>query len=497
MKHVLRLGLCLLGSAALLLARPTSSSRSSGSGSSYGSSKSYPSSSSSGASRPVAAPAPRPSSPSKDWGSSTTYTSDSKKAWGQSAPTAPATHTSAESSLNRTLNQTTTTPGGVSRATAGQERSAAVAPKPAPAATGPIPSGYHATTDYYTARTYRHYYEVQPSIWPGDIPLFYAYGGVRYSVIWDPFYHSYGWYGPNRTWVYYDSVPAVAMGPAPMPVAVVTHHRSGFWDLMFWLLFFAIFIALIAAIIWYVNDKRRRAQAASDVPVAPGPQERTSYKAPVEVRDEVGTLTAGSIIRLTDAISMADAIKLAPSSTGLFVTVDRVLTVREKNDLCQWTFVYGTSESENQALLIKIKQVGADRDIACYTRDVEGSRPDLLARDNYFLFGRPDNEENFDPMELRYAKQFTRKLDGDRDDTFTLVHAHELHGSAVYRPPQAGVSEVLATVAEWRNSARDTNEYLAIETGNGTSSNVETWWGERIRPDEIEFLSTAAAGKRR
>ena len=100
-------------------------------------------------------------------------------------------------------------------------------------------------------------------------------------------------------------------------------------------------------------------------------------------------------------------------------------------------------------------------------------------------------------MELRYAKQFTRKLDGDRDDTFTLVHAHELHGSAVYRPPQAGVSEVLATVAEWRNSARDTNEYLAIETGNGTSSNVETWWGERIRPDESEFLSTAAAGKRR
>lgn len=503
MKNLLRIGLGLMCSVAVLTARPTSSSRSSGSSgssgshSSYGSSRTYSSpshSSSSSGSGSSSSHVSGGSSSSKAWGSSTTFTSQSSKNWGSSTTSTPVARTPAETTLNRAINQTSSTAGGVSRAAATQERATAMAPRPA--AAGPVPAGYNASTDYYTARTYVHYYDVQPSIWPIGIPTFYMYRGYRYSVMWDPFYHSYGWYMPDRSWVYYDSMLPAAAAIAPIAPAVVVHTRQSFFGGLFGVIFFLVFIALILAIIWYLVTRPRRTAVAYDAPATPGPQERPSYKAPVATRDDLGRLTQGSVIRLTDASSMEDAIKLAPSSTGLFVTVNHVLTVREKNDLCQWTLINATSEWENQELLIKVKQVGAQRDVVCYTRDIEGSRPDLLAQNHFFLFGQPADENNFDPMELRYAKQFARELDGKQEDTFALIHPHELHGSAVYRPPQAGVTEVLATIAEWRNVARETNEYIAIETGNGASSNVETWWGDRVAANEIEFFPEVATGRK-
>jgi hypothetical protein len=501
MKKLLCLGLALGYGAILLAARPTSSSRSSGSGFSYGSSRTYTSKSSLGSSASssgsAAVPSSHPGGSSHAWGSSTTYTSQSKQTWGGNSSSTTVAHTSAESSLNRTLNQTSTTPGGVSRAAAAQDRATAMAPRAAASsAAASAPIGYHASTDYATAVTYRHYYYTQPSIWPGDIPLYYPYGGVRYHVIWDPFYNSYGWYNPSHTWIYYDSMPALApVAVAPVPVAVV-HGGPSFLSNLFWLVVLLLILVVLIVLCWQVITKDRR-RSSPPAPDGPGPQERTSYKAPVDTTDEVGTLTQGSVIRLTDAASMEDAIKLAPASTGLFVTVDKVLTAREKNDLCTWTLIYGTSEFANQELLIKVKEVGAQRDIVCYTRDVEGSREELLAHDNYFLFAQPADENNYNAMELRYARQFQRRLDGDKEDTFVLIHPHELHGSAAYRPAQPGVGEVLATVAEWRNAACETNEYIAIETGNGVSSNVEGWWGDRVQAGEIEFLSRPATARRR
>ena len=425
-----------------------------------------------------------------------------------------------EAALNRKLNQTATVVGGVSRKAAVQERENVITQQRAANAstfssqplsnstTYANPPNYNSETSYNTARSYRHYYDTQPTVWPGDIPRSYGYRGMHYNVIWDPFYRSYGWYGPNRTWVYYESV-ATAGAPVAAPV-VVAERQSSNVAVIFMILFVSVIvIVLILVLTSYFSARAAKKeeaaqreydrQRAPQTPAYKAPVERKSYKAPVtETKDTttgevkktaLGSLTKGSIIRLSDDISLKDAKSLDSAATGLTIRVDKVLHVREKSDLANITLIYGTSDYEDQAVLIKLKDIDGKRVAACYTLDVEGSRHDLIENDAAFLFSPPADENNFDPQDLRYAKQFSRDLSGDGEETFGLIHSQELHGTGTYAPKQQGVDEVLATVAEWRNTGRSSNEYLVIETGNGTSSHVEGWWGDKLDESEVEFYS--------
>ena len=499
-------------SAALLLGRP--SAHSSGGGhASFGGSSSHTSSYgvSQSFSRPSSSSATAThASPPKVWGSSTTYTKESKAAWGSSTATAVPARSTAEAAINRKINQTDTASGGISRAAAVKERDAVIAQSrggaagasardtsapAAGAAANPNTTVYHTTVynsrvDYVTARGFRHYYTYQPSIWPQDIPYFLMYGGIRRSILWDPFYHSYGWYGPDNSWTYYDS--AVASSRVAPVAVVVTRPETNPDDGGFLKLVLDLLIVLIVLALAWIGWKSWQAARKKNTAVAPAERPRGSYQAPVaDEQREHGAFSKGGLLRLSDAISMEDARKLDPNSPGLFVTVDRVLTIREKNDLCTWTCLYGTSEFENQEVLVKIKEADGQKTMACYTRDLEGSRQDLIDQNDFFLFSKPEDEAHFNPMELRLAREFTHTL-GGAEEKFALIHPHELHGSARYNPAPKGVEgEVLATVAEWRNVARPANEYLAIETGTAASSNVETWWGDRLLESEVEFLGKA------
>jgi hypothetical protein len=196
------------------------------------------------------------------------------------------------------------------------------------------------------------------------------------------------------------------------------------------------------------------------------------------------SVTKGTQLLFSDPISLEDARSLHSSATSLEVTVNRVLRVKEEKDLCEWFFVYGTSEFEDQEVLLKVKLVDGEQDFACFTRDVEGSREELIDRDECFLFSEP-SEEGQDPQSLRYAAAFTRKLADDREDSFNKTHSHELHGRGTYQPVERGIESVFTTVMEWTNVDREGNQYLALETGNGKISNVEGWWGDRLFVNHI------------
>ena len=316
--------------------------------------------------------------------------------------------------------------------------------------------------------------------------MYYLYGGYRHHVVWNPFYHSYGWFSPNNDWIYYDSVaaplpvevavaPNAVLNPSPPATSVFTQFLN--------FAFVAVLIGFAAIAVIYVW------RAPGPKPTDnPPPAPRKTYMAPDVGPDGGhpgrGRLKKGCVIQLTDPISMEDAHKVDAHATALNVIVDQVLKVREAHDLCSWTLIYGMSEFEDQPLLIKIKEFEGQRSITCYTKDVEGTRQELVESNNCFMFSRPLDESNFVPMELRYAHEFKRNLDGDQEETFRLIHPSELHGSANYLDGTAG-QEMLATIAEWRNANRQDNGYIVVETGTGNSSNVEGWWGDSVSPDEI------------
>lgn len=360
-----------------------------------------------------------------------------------------------------------------------------------------VPTGYNSRTPYSVARGYRHYYDYQPSIWPYGLPYHYLYMGMMYNLMWSPLYHSYGWYGPGQQWVYYDSVSGGAaqgqidqtqmVDQSGQPVrTVVVQRDNGSGFVLFMIVLFILIVSVIVGVWWW----RRR----SSVEVVETEPANTSYLPPVEPKKTflkqsgLDGLRVGETITLTDPISLKDARVLNPKSKGLRVIINQILAVREKDDACAWTFLYGTSEFEQQEVLIKVKDVGGQRSCVCYTRDVEGTRQDLLDGGARFLFSQPETEA-FDPSDLRYSQSFERDLSGDGADQFGMIQRHELHGSATYRGPSSFKRDLLATVAEWRNARRPTNEYLALETGTRDSSNVEGWWGDSLAVADLRFPS--------
>jgi hypothetical protein len=190
---------------------------------------------------------------------------------------------------------------------------------------------------------------------------------------------------------------------------------------------------------------------------------------------------------LSDPLSLKDAREINSGAEGLKVTVDSVLRVQEKNGLATWTFIYGTSEKDEQSLLIKVKAVDDNREFACYTLEREGTRQDFLDENYFWLFSKPESEE-FNPLDLRYTNEFKQDLAGvGVDDLYKMIHRSELHGTGTYSPTRTGINEVLTTVAEYHtNAVREGTEYLVLETGNGGSSQLETWWGAPLKTSEIK-----------
>ncbi len=46
-------------------------------------------------------------------------------------------------------------------------------------------------------------FTIEPRIRPTYIPTYYSHGGIRYNVIYDPYYHSYGYWGAGHVWFAY------------------------------------------------------------------------------------------------------------------------------------------------------------------------------------------------------------------------------------------------------------------------------------------------------
>lgn len=361
------------------------------------------------------------------------------------------------------------------------------------------------TSTYNTQRVYR--YDTEPALRPTYIPLQYRYRSRDYLIIYDNSYRGYGWYDPAGSWTYYDSVasiPPTSITTQPVVSTPSYYHQysrpprnnvfSGLMRIILMvcaaLLLFYLFTLLLRRMAKSINRA-----AGSTTSVQPPPQpyspaapaKENTFIDRMTNRDDITGVAKGDIVTLSDALSLKDAREIDSNAEGLKVTVDSVLRVREKNGLATWTFIYGTSEKDDQSLLIKVKTVDDNREFACYTLEREGTRQDFLDENYFWLFSKPETEE-FSPLDLRYTNQFKQDLAGvGVDDLYKMIHRSELHGTGTYSPVRTGINEVLTTVAEYHTDAvREGTEYLVLETGNGGSSQLETWWGAPLKTSEIK-----------
>ena len=461
-------------------------------------------SSSSGGSRSFSSPSRSYSSPSRSsspssggWGSSSKPSSTSPSSgWGSSSKPSGGssyTHSNADDALSNKVKQSGSSP--ITRSHAEEEHRNVSAPRPSNnGVSRPVRTNVH----------YR--YTSEPSVWPSGLPRSYYYGGYHYNVIYDPFYHGYGWYVGSR-WFYYDvmfnAANAVAYNNAynNQPVAVYSNGDSGaaagiVYGMLVIIGLVVVFVIIAATITWYNNYREtRRYNTPVDYSPTTYSTPRSTYLPATSVKPnskldkwtgkaDITRVSPGNVIGLKDALSMEDARKLNPKSNALGVTVTHVTRVQEKNGFATWTFIHGKSET-GQALLIGVKDVDGNRDIVCYTLDVTGTRRELINAGNNWLFVSPDDVSNYNPMDLAYTSWFSRKLDGDNEDVYEQKEQGELHGVATFNPVRPG-PETLATVVEYacgRTQACD--QYLVAELGLGKQTIVEGWWGARVDAKDI------------
>lgn len=204
-------------------------------------------------------------------------------------------------------------------------------------------------------------------------------------------------------------------------------------------------------------------------------------------------LKPGDQVVLKDTQSIEDGMAQGRGTDGLHHQITKVTNIKELNGLCEWILLSLDSEDE---LMVMVKIVDEQIDLRIYAPagDLEiGDRVDMLDDDQLWLFEPPEDEEDFEPTELKFAAELTQYFDVDGKEVeavFGRKRQGELYGGVTVTPKESGVENQIATVVEYSSGAEVPNqEALILETG--TTGNIV------IEYDEEEDEETTAESETR
>ena len=161
----------------------------------------------------------------------------------------------------------------------------------------------------------------------------------------------------------------------------------------------------------------------------------------------------GSLISLSDAKTIIDRVKAGKGPTPESYSIGSILSVKEKDGLAEWRLM----ELGGLWLMAKIVDSNVDlvvlRDAPDWT---PSTREELVNKELLFMFNAPANPDKFEYDELTYVDAIpvtNAEINGNQETMFYLKPQREQHGRAEWQPPQSGVSDVIATIAEFSTEA--------------------------------------------
>lgn len=163
------------------------------------------------------------------------------------------------------------------------------------------------------------------------------------------------------------------------------------------------------------------------------------------------SIKPGDIVQLSDLRTIEISRKAGKGMDGLDYAVSSILRIKQENDLVEWRFfeLEVSEEEERESLSLVAKIVDDKVSIAALEPlGIEpGSREELLDREMLFLFQPPEDEDDFDPDDLK----FSAELIPEDEASFGWFQKPqgELYGEADYIPPRSGIDKQAATVVEY------------------------------------------------
>lgn len=183
------------------------------------------------------------------------------------------------------------------------------------------------------------------------------------------------------------------------------------------------------------------------------------------------SITLNSQVNLTDQSALDASAAEGRGMQGMEYTVKEILSITEKDKLCEWLIFKLVHPKQTLYLVVKIVDDNIDLRVF-YNPDsiIVGDRNDQLNAQNYFMFANHNPKGKNNLLGLKYTQQIAWTFDygnGSQEVIFNQKGNMELTGTASYQPRRHAGETLIATISEYL-AASDTPEpeIMIVEVGN-------------------------------
>ena len=362
-------------------------------------------------------------------------------------------------------------------------------------------------------------YATEPATRPADIPMGQTLPNGSYAPIYyDSAHQGYGFWNAAGQWMMWSAImnsgghnnyyygsgygPGYGgYGPGYGP-----YQNHSIWPTLIGLL---ILGGIVVAAIYIYRQHRNEIASSWDRNPEPDPfasssnsprPMTSSSNTPPPVRRPASLapwlhFPPGSFITLSDSQSLEDSQKRGEGFQGIRFAVESTLVADDTEGFASWVMLQLNDNHQRLLLVVKAVDNALDHRIYYANEDFRPARrEEVVRRGDTWLFEAPEDENNFEPADLRYAAEIVQTL-GDRAITYVRKDQGERHANATETPNPLGLTQQIATVVEYSTSdATDNPELLVLEIGAASrrTGEITLYLGCPIRETEIDLLKAAS-----
>ncbi|MCX6967992.1 MAG: hypothetical protein NTZ46_09505 [Verrucomicrobia bacterium] len=203
----------------------------------------------------------------------------------------------------------------------------------------------------------------------------------------------------------------------------------------------------------------------------------------------------GSFITLSDNQSMEDSQKRGEGFHGIRFAVESTLVADDTEGFGTWVMLQ--LNDNHQRLMLVIKGVDSAIDHRIYYANDDfrpARREEVVRRGDTWLFEAPENPNDFEPADLRYAAEIVQTI-GGQEIHYVRKDQGERHANVTETPNPLGLTQQIATVVEYATTdATENPELLVLEIGAASrrTGEITLYLGCPIRESEMDVLKAAS-----
>ena len=353
-------------------------------------------------------------------------------------------------------------------------------------------------------------YATEPATRPADIPMGQTLPNGGYAPIYyDSAHQGYGFWNAAGQWMMWSAIMNSGHnnyygGGYGGGYGYGAPYHHSIWPTLLGLLILGGIVAVALYIyrqhseeIASCLDRNPAPDPFASSPLSPRPMSRST---PVPVSRPASLapwihFPPGSFLTLSDSQSLEDSQKRGEGFRGIRFAVESTLIADDTEGFGTWVMVQ--LNDNHQRLMLVVKAVDSALDYRIYYANEDfrpARREEVVRRGDTWLFEAPEDENNFEAADLRYAAEIVQTSD-ERVITYVRKDQGERHANATETPNPLGLTQQVATLVEYSTSdATDNPELLVLEIGaaNRRTGEVTLYLGCPIRESEIDILKAAS-----